>query len=736
MGPFSAFRRLVRRRPLEWSRGAGRPESVRPLTIDVIIPIYGAPEALRACLASVAAETDPARHRVVLVVDGPQESAVDSLVDGFAAASPGPVRVLRNERRRGFVGSVNRGMEESETDVVLLNSDTVVTENWLEKLIAAAYSSGDVGTVTPLSNDATLCSVPRAFEANLIPSGFTPGSFAALVEACSARTYPRLPTGVGVCLYIRRALLDDIGLFDAARFGLGYGEENDFCFRALACGWLHVADDATFIFHAGHASFGTSRGPLQKRALAALRKRHPRYLATIAELMKRDPLSAARARISATLTPPREPSRKVVHLVHGWPPFQQAGTELYASWLVQRQQSVHDVAVYARSADPSRADAEAAELLDGGVRVRLVANHFTARDPRRRNALTDRALEQDFARFLESERPDLLHVHHLAGHAFSLVGVARRLGIPIVLQLQDWWFLCARVNLFDRDGRRCTGPAPGKCARCATLTRIPPEAVTNRIVHILRRRAARKAVGACDAFVAGSRAIRDDYVRAGAIPTGRPFHVIPYGVDIEAPLAARAPARRPVRFGMVGAVLPHKGVHTAIEAMKGLAPEDAALRVWGSVTGAPDYVAGLKRLAEGTEGKPDASVTFEGPFPEDGKARVFASMDVLLVPSIGLESFGLAAREAMVCGVPVIASEGGALSEMFAAGDGGDFFPAGDADALGRLLRQIVADPELIDRWETRLPTPERTDAHAAEIERVYDEVLAVRARAARSGKA
>ncbi|HEV7240139.1 MAG TPA: glycosyltransferase, partial [Thermoanaerobaculia bacterium] len=604
-------------------------------------------------------------------------------------------------------------------------------------------SAGDVGTVTPLSNHATLCSVPRAFEENLLPTGFDVASFAALVTERSTRSYPRIPTGVGVCLYIRRALLNDIGLFDAARFGLGYGEENDFCMRALDRGWLHVADDATFIYHAGHASFGKSRARLQRRARATLRRLHPRYMATIADFMKRDPLAAVRANILRVILsredgegPPDsgavganrrrsfavyaaqdDTRRRIVHLVHGWPPFQQAGTELYASWLVCRQRNVRqrNVSVYARSVDPSRADGEAVELLDDGVRVRLVTNSVTARNPFRRNALRDRSLERDFERFLREERPQLLHVHHLAGHAFSLVHVARRLGIPIVLQIQDWWFLCARVNLCDRDGNRCTGPGLAKCARCATLTRVASVAVSNRMLHVLRKSAARAAIAACDAYVVGSNAIRDDYVRAGVIPPSKPVHVIPYGVDIVAPREPRASAIRPIRFGYVGSIAPHKGVHTAVEAMRGFDPSEATLHMWGDDTAFPDYVARLK------------GASFEGRFREEEKPRVFASMDVLLVPSIGLESFGLAAREAMVCGVPVIATEGGALSEMFAPGVCGEFFPAGDVDALRRILRRIVDEPAILDRWSAQLPKPKSTDVHAAEIERVYESVLAAR---------
>jgi len=645
---------LLRKQPLDWTRGAGRAPAARPRSVDVIIPVYGAADDLRRCLDSVAKHTDLERHRVLIVLDGPQEPVPDF-----------PATILRNDQRLGFVHSVNRGMRESRSDVVLLNSDTIVTASWLEKLIDAAYSSGDVGTVTPLSNDATICSIA-------MPSNNDIDAFVADIERVSQRTYPLLPTGVGFCFYIRRALLDDIGDFDAERFGLGYGEENDFCLRALDRGWLHVCDDATFIHHAGHRSFGESRRSQMRAAGRTLSRLHPRYMATIAAFMKRDPLAAVRRRIGAL---------RIVHLVHGWPPFQRAGTELYAYWLVQRQRESHHVAVYTRGSDPARAEREAIELDDRGVRVRFVTNNFTARNPLRRNAIRDGALERDFERFLKDESPDLLHVHHLAGHAFSLMRVARRLRIPIVLQVQDWWFLCARVNRFDRDGRRCSGPAPAKCASCVTLTRLPG----NRLLHAIRRFAARSALRAADAYIAGSNAIHDDY----ATVVDAPFHVIPYGVAIRPSREQRGPAKRPIRLGYIGSRAPHKGMHVAVEAMQGIDPNDATLLVFEQ-------------------------------FEESEKPRVFASMDVLLMPSIGLESFGLAAREAMACGVPVIATSGGALDEL----PGAELVPPGDAAALRASIQRLIDDPSIIDRRSAQLPVPKGDEEHAVEIERVYRTVL------------
>ena len=177
-----------------------------------------------------------------------------------------------------------------------------------------------------------------------------------------------------------------------------------------------------------------------------------------------------------------------------------------------------------------------------------------------------------------------------------------------------------------------------------------------------------------------------------------------------------APARRPLRFGFVGSILPHKGLHVAAEAFRGVDPSIATLRAWGDSSASLEYTRTLREIG-------GSSLTLEGTFAEGEKARIFASIDVLLVPSIGLESFGLAAREAMVCGVPVVASRDGALTEMFEPGVCGDYFPSGDALALREIILRLAAAPEIIDGWSARIPRPKSVDEHAEEIEEVYQTV-------------
>jgi glycosyltransferase involved in cell wall biosynthesis len=501
--------------------------------------------------------------------------------------------------------------------------------------------------------------------------------------------------------------------------------------RAIRAGFVHVLDDATFIYHAGHRSFGASRRDRVRQAERRLRRRHPAYRATIAAFIREDPLQAVRARVLDALTPRRgvrtvSPPVRVLHVVHGWPPFNHAGTETYARELALRQaRDRRDVVVYARCADAARTLGEATELVDHGVRVRLVVNNFAERNPLVRNALRSAVLESDFAGLVDEVRPDLVHVHHLAGHALGLLRVAGRRGIPYVYQLQDWWAPCARINLWPPDRQLCAGPAPGKCRRCLPLTRVAPAALWNRALYRYRARAMKRALREADAIVAGSRFIETSHRALGYLGPRVRVSVLPYGIDLAkgSPVPRTAPAT-PLRFGLVGSIMPHKGIHVAVEAFRGVGPERATLDVWGDDSVLPTYTVELQHLAS-------AAVRFNGTFAEERKADIFAGLDVLVVPSLGLESFGLVVREAFARGVPVLASRGSALLEAFEDERGGAFFEPGDAGALRRWIDRLCARPEIIATWRAGIPRVKDIEAHAAEVEAIYHEVLARRKRPA-----
>ena len=194
----------------------------------VIMPVFRGAAATLACIDAVLASVDP-QTGIVVVDDASDEPALISALDALATA--GRITLLRNTVNLGFASSVNRALKSCPgEDAVLLNSDTLVFDDWLVRLRAAAYSARNVGTVTPLSNNGTIASYPRALGAALEAED-APALHALAAATHSGRRFD-IPVGVGFCLYVRRDCLDDVGMLDAVIFGKGYGEETDFCLRA------------------------------------------------------------------------------------------------------------------------------------------------------------------------------------------------------------------------------------------------------------------------------------------------------------------------------------------------------------------------------------------------------------------------------------------------------------------------------------------------------------------------
>ncbi len=185
--------------------------------------------------------------------------------------------------RRGIYQGGKLGIEHSSADfVVLLNSDTQVPRPWLKKLVRAAYQSIDIGIVGPLSNAASWQSVPEIIDengqlaVNKIPADFTVEDMDRIAESCSSAKFPRVDLANGFCFGIKRIVLDTIGIFDEESFPRGYGEENDFCFRAIDAGFRVVIATDCYVFHEKSKSYSPAvRDRLAKESGAILQKKYP-----------------------------------------------------------------------------------------------------------------------------------------------------------------------------------------------------------------------------------------------------------------------------------------------------------------------------------------------------------------------------------------------------------------------------------------------------------------------------
>lgn len=242
------------------------------VTADVVIPVYRGVEMTRDCIVSVLEHSGPALGRVIVVEDCGPEPEMRPMLRALRDEHPS-IRLIENERNLGFVESCNRGLSLRAGHVVALNSDTRVTDGWLEELLGVLEAAPRVAAVCPLSNNATLCSVPE----------YVSGSDASRVDPRRLRLdrlprWTEMPTVVGFCVLFRDEALSLLGGLDPA-FGRGYHEENDWAQRAQARGLSVARANRAFVYHFGSMSFGAQRSALDLRNGRRLVARYPNYLA-------------------------------------------------------------------------------------------------------------------------------------------------------------------------------------------------------------------------------------------------------------------------------------------------------------------------------------------------------------------------------------------------------------------------------------------------------------------------
>ncbi len=418
--------------------------------IDVVVPVYnGRLETLR-CLYSVLSASSVTPFELVVINDvSPDRDLSAELRD---LAEQGLFTLIENTKNRGFVGTANLGMRLHPTrDVVLLNADTEVYGNWLDRLRCVAYRHDRCGTVTPLSNNATICSYPEFLHDN---ASLLEVSFAELDDLASRVNYGmevESPTGVGFCLYLKRACLDATGFFDESVFGRGYGEENDLCQRAITRGWLNLIAVEVFVHHCGGASFQGEKAKRTQAALKVLDKRYPRYREQVAEFIQRDPLEVARRRLDWARMKRTCRDRNVLIICHR----RGGGTERHVREEFERflQAGLGVFLLRPASGNPAFASLES-PLIHSIPNLSLLRLSDTSR---LRSTLAEIGINEIYTHSLVDFEPQAMT---------DLARLVRTMGVVWEVRIHDYEVICPRLNLVDENGHYCGEPSDAGCNRC------------------------------------------------------------------------------------------------------------------------------------------------------------------------------------------------------------------------------------------------------------------------------
>jgi GT2 family glycosyltransferase len=259
------------------SSGAVASDSENPVVI--IIPVFNAAEDVSRLLDRLADTTED-HHQIILIDDGSDDPRIAPMLAAFAARFPHRAIIVSFSRNRGFVAAVNHGFDQAlkrEGHIILLNTDTLPPEKWIDRLLAPILRDDRVASVTPVSNTAEIASVPAQGINTPVTRDVVDRIDAVARRFNSKWSTVEIPTGIGFAMAINRAFLAQLGTFDE-RFGRGYGEEVDWSQRARAVGGRHLLVTSVFIGHSGGASFGSAEK--QERLQASnriIRARYPTY---------------------------------------------------------------------------------------------------------------------------------------------------------------------------------------------------------------------------------------------------------------------------------------------------------------------------------------------------------------------------------------------------------------------------------------------------------------------------
>jgi len=442
----------------------------------------------------------------------------------------------------------------------------------------------------------------------------------------------------------------------------------------------------------------------------------------------------------------REPLR-ILLAAHGFPPNQSAGAEWRAHrtarFLAGAGHPVRVVAVDRVEAGGDQGVRVRDDVVDG-IPVRRLSFGADAR-PGQVAEFDNPRVGAAVAEVIAAFRPDVVHV--ISGYRLtaSAIDAAAAAGVPIVVTLTDYWFLCPRITLRRATGELCavpddvlecvhclaseqrryrvphrwTGGWSGRALVAAWRSPLPRPRRIDDLHAVMRRRRRRLAESLALAarVIAPSRFLARMFAARG-VPDAK---LVPMrqGLDVAGwEPAGDLGARRAVHIGYIGQVTEQKGIFDLVRAVRRLPYDERSVRLFvhGDVDRA--WPANRERLQRAIADDP--RVTLAGPFANREIRRVHANLDVLAVPSRWYENSPNVILEAFACGTPVVAAGLGGMAELVADGENGLLFDPGDVDALAGRLRRLIDDPALRDRLRAGIP-PVRTLAdEMVELRGVY----------------
>lgn len=687
--------------------------------LTIVIPVFNAYEELCLCLKSVFKYTS-LKAKLVIINDCSTDQRILELLV-WAGSHPN-VTVMYNEENIGYTRTINRGINFAENDdIVLLNSDTVVGPHWLQNLSSAVYHQPDIATATAISDNSGAFSVPDVGRANDFPLWLEKEEMVRAVSQNSKIVYPETPTGSGFCIYIRREVFQEIGIFDEINFPRGYGEENDFCMRAVRAGWRNIVDDRTLVYHVRSASFRDEKTSLYDTGRNVVDERYPDYRGRVGVFVHSPQMNVMRYGVRKLIegkwsTPVYQPRQRILYVIS----TQTGGTPQTNQDLMNGLSDRYHPLVL-------RCSATEIFLYDTRNEEDVACETVQLQSPITLTAHQSVEYEDIVGDWLIKYSIEILHVRHIAWHSLSLCRVAKRLGITVIFSFHDFYAVCPTVNLLDENQVFCGG----NCTNTAADCEVPLWKKHNHI-----RRLKHSFINAWREMIADMLPYADAFVTTSASTKKllediypelkqRDFAVIPHGRDFRQ-LTNKGNAfsvsypldSEPLRILFPGNIQSAKGANL-IAQIKALDIENRLeLHFLGTKADVLDAQVG----------------TYHGRYQRENFGQLVSQIKphYIGVFSIWPETYCHTLTESWASGVPVIAIALGAVKERIEQHGGGWLIePSLKAQSIYAKLLQIAADNEAymskveeVNRWQLSYGRQNTIATMAQKYHHLYQRVV------------
>lgn len=504
-------------------------------SIDVIIPVFNGYEHLLPCLESIGHTS--MKCQTIIVEDKSTDARVLPFLRSYAQTHANVI-LLENEQNLGFVQSVNKALFYSKDHVALVNTDVIVPAGWLERLMFPIVLGNKVASSTPFTNSGTICSFPDFCKDNLLFEDLPLQTIDFEFQRIKPK-YTKIPTGVGFCMGINRKTIDEIGVFDAETFGKGYGEENDWCQRAIKHGYSNVHVENLFVYHKHGGSFlSREKIELIKAHSVLLSEKHPAYNADVALFCQRDPVKNIRKYIMLKLlnTLKKPTILAFDHNLGG-------GASAYLT--EKRKSFLHNSYQF------------------------IVVRFMSARTYKLEFSHKDQTEEftQDGLPSILTLLPTQINeiwVNELVTYPdiFQLLKVIRALAqkknSKLIMLMHDYYSICPRINLLNNNGIYCQHPSINICNKCIISN--------NKITIYDWRKNWQLFLKHCDFVIAFS----EDTIQhlKKTYPTLHNILLKPHKISFLPPVCKINKTTSTLNIGILGVLAPHKGVNIIQKMLK------------------------------------------------------------------------------------------------------------------------------------------------------------------------